>query len=1269
MLMLDDDCKPFESMCFMFFLLLRDLKVINVFKYQPAVNGNENGGKNNDEEGSPAALKGDFFVKVSERRKRQQNEQQPILLSPEKVEPICSPSDAIITSKQAINGALNENCSDKMLASPPKQISDLRLEAKITAEVAVNGNEMGGKNNVEEYSPAAVKGDFFVKVSERRKRKQKEPLPILLSPEKVEQICSPPDAILNSKSHRKPRRRANTTPKKQQTCITPQKRQMNSASKKSVNRALNEDCSDKILATPPKQIPNLRLEAKMTAEENSRIFAGKQIHPFFSFRKAGKKNADNTVTEDKWCNSDSKESNDFSPMHIFERSQGETFSVDWKDWTFSENIRTRTSQDPKDSCSQLINGVANCLQFDNFLDIPPPGVSVCQNIETVHEDAKACSFSENFESVVNLDSERVTLNYPDCSYQSDNSLWTNKYQPNKAIEHHISIFSLYFVPSFSAIIAFLYDVQICGNAESVKFLNEWLQLWHGKGSRNKCSTDDNNCIMQDFDLNYCPSDCDSEYCNEDNSLKNVLLVTGPVGSGKSAAIYACAKEQGFQVIEVNTSDWRNGALVKQKFGEAFESHWLQCSVPGFENPDNKSQLKSTPTKSANDVIELIPLSDDEDSKDAGVPTVKLTSSQNGTKTLILFEDVDVTTYEDRGFIATIQQLAETAKRPMILTSNSDDPDLPNNLDRIEISFKIPSSDELLRLAYMVCAAEKAEIDPCLAKRFIDYCHGDIRKTLTLLQFWCQGQNQSQRKDGEVRSTYSPLLFDNNAGHRVLPEMMPFGYTSKLSEMIDTEITKSTLMTKKDPIFMETIEEEDENNNTQDINAKKDEMLRIHNFEQEETGLAFSKRTLQKKCEPVTSFESEPCWNEDDLDEEMPVETRNSRRKYNAVMSSDSEDECFNDDMRHPSEAPCYSKATVDVSCVPESTCVPETEIEDGTTIYSTMCSSGCIEGGTKTGPTNTDRDTDNYDYSCQEDKVVRDLTLDNAGEIGDSHIEPTESIPRDYQMMDECSRIDFSKKLEPINGFTSVGSTDTVQEAWRKLRNCSQELSQYVSVEENSALEALRVSYRMTNLISEADLLLADCQSLTCDNLKPSMISYDKSHSYSWHDDQLQMASTFAQHGFCVFAKRSFSLVSNDKMDLALEMLAASTNASSLGKFVNQNNNMIKSLGSKKPQSGAYSKSILESPICNTIRSVVPLRSQLSLKGYVFHEYLPSLAHISRSESSRLSEAANDPTQRRKRVARNYLSNGALSLSSEDISLLDQYQCYQKPSSDTKPES
>lgn len=45
-------------------------------------------------------------------------------------------------------------------------------------------------------------------------------------------------------------------------------------------------------------------------------------------------------------------------------------------------------------------------------------------------------------------------------------------------------------------------------------------------------------------------------------------------------------------------------------------------------------------------------------------------NQVASKTLILFEDFDATLDEDRGLIATILELAETTKRPIILTSNS-----------------------------------------------------------------------------------------------------------------------------------------------------------------------------------------------------------------------------------------------------------------------------------------------------------------------------------------------------------------------------------------------------------------------------------------------------------------------------------------------------------------------------------------------------------------------------------------------------------------------
>lgn len=79
----------------------------------------------------------------------------------------------------------------------------------------------------------------------------------------------------------------------------------------------------------------------------------------------------------------------------------------------------------------------------------------------------------------------------------------------------------------------------------------------------------------------------------------------------------------------------------------------------------------------NEVVEVIPLSDEEASHDGIGASAKFICKENGTahnqsevKPLILFEDVDITFLEDRGFLAAIQQIAETAKGPMILTSNS-----------------------------------------------------------------------------------------------------------------------------------------------------------------------------------------------------------------------------------------------------------------------------------------------------------------------------------------------------------------------------------------------------------------------------------------------------------------------------------------------------------------------------------------------------------------------------------------------------------------------
>lgn len=72
--------------------------------------------------------------------------------------------------------------------------------------------------------------------------------------------------------------------------------------------------------------------------------------------------------------------------------------------------------------------------------------------------------------------------------------------------------------------------QVCGNDESVKFLNEWLRLWHVKDFQiSNDHTPSHSDEMQDKNYSCSKNDSDSEGKNKEASRTNVLLVTGPVG--------------------------------------------------------------------------------------------------------------------------------------------------------------------------------------------------------------------------------------------------------------------------------------------------------------------------------------------------------------------------------------------------------------------------------------------------------------------------------------------------------------------------------------------------------------------------------------------------------------------------------------------------------------------------------------------------------------------------------------------------------------------
>ncbi|XP_028311710.1 ATPase family AAA domain-containing protein 5 isoform X2 [Gouania willdenowi] len=353
-------------------------------------------------------------------------------------------------------------------------------------------------------------------------------------------------------------------------------------------------------------------------------------------------------------------------------------------------------------------------------------------------------------------------------------LWTDKYQPQ-------------------------HSSDIVGNAASVRRLHSWLKEWKRRADREERKK------QKEKKQEVANSDSDWDCGDEDDVedlLCNTMIITGPTGVGKTAAVYACAQELGFKVFEVNASSQRSGRLILSQLKEATQSHQVDSqgvnahkptyfnaygassggsSRPGSsprkgvsprrvvssprKNPQSPRAAKRgslAPTSLSNYFFKMgkatnkqppnnpkadHSVSKGKEGKQKGSTIVKKKQSEEQAKktatSLILFEEVDVIFEDDSGFLAAIKTFMTTTKRPVILTTS--DPSFSSTFDGNfeEIRFDTPSVLNVSSYLQLLCLAEDTRTDGSDICALLRLNGCDIRQSLLQLQFWTRSSGGQQ----------------------------------------------------------------------------------------------------------------------------------------------------------------------------------------------------------------------------------------------------------------------------------------------------------------------------------------------------------------------------------------------------------------------------------------------------------------------------------------------------------------------------------------------
>ena len=239
-------------------------------------------------------------------------------------------------------------------------------------------------------------------------------------------------------------------------------------------------------------------------------------------------------------------------------------------------------------------------------------------------------------------------------------------------------------------------------------------------------------------------------------LNNTVVISGPHGCGKTAAVYAVARELDFEIFEINPGSRRSGRDLIDKIGDMTRNHLVNRSeeTKSKESAEEAEDalrmtesLKKDIESGRQSTMQSFFESKKSISKARGRPEKRVharetkprpTKPRVQKQSVILLEEVDVLFEEDKLFWATTLEMITRSRRPLIMTCTNESL-LPLEELHLSAILRFVPPPEPLATDYLLLLAcnEGHLLSRDSVSALYKVKHNDLRSSITELNLYCQ----------------------------------------------------------------------------------------------------------------------------------------------------------------------------------------------------------------------------------------------------------------------------------------------------------------------------------------------------------------------------------------------------------------------------------------------------------------------------------------------------------------------------------------------------